>query len=249
MIRPIKDIEVALGFINKGASQSSLPRFWIPAFAGNSKLRGSLVICSIFFIIGCAAKTQEIKSEKKVASVPAKQAPGKTTTTPEETGEFPDTSFTVGPQTKLLVNVYDEPDLTQEVIVSNSGKIHYTFLGDILVQGLTLEQVEKKISKLLEAEYLVQPQVTITVKELGLVYVLGEVKNPGILKLTEQQTPLEAVAAQGGFREGSQRQLKVMRTVKGKQYSFKVSLKNIDEGGLEMIKTAYLLPGDTVLVE
>lgn len=163
---------------------------------------------------------------------------------------FKNDRFRVGPHTKLLIMVYNEPDLTEEVMVQADGTIDYSYFGKIQVEGLTPQLVQEKIVLLLLKDYLTSPQVKVKVLEFGIAYVLGKVKNPGIIRLTEYQTALEGVVSAGGFSELAQRkQLQVVRTINGEKKTFLLSLKST-EGGVDLDdKSLTLIPGDTIIVE
>lgn len=163
---------------------------------------------------------------------------------------MPSPLFRAGAHTKLFISVYNEPDLTEEVVVLPDGTIDYAYVGKILVKDLTPKEIEYKLTRILQRDYLVHPQVTVKVKEFGMVYVLGKVKNPGILKLVEQQTALQVLTSVGGFSEGAQRKvIQVVRTVNGEKKTFTLSLRETEGGGLDVAEPLYLLPNDTILVE
>jgi len=161
-----------------------------------------------------------------------------------------DPQYRVGPNTKLSISVYNEPDLTEEVVVLPDGMINYSYVGKIKVGGLSPKQIERKLYNLLDEEYLVFPQVTVKVKEWGIVYIFGKVKNPGILKVGEQQNALQMVAAAGGFGEGAKHKvIEVIRTENNEKKIFTLPLLETKGKGLELAKSLFLLPGDTLIVE
>lgn len=67
----------------------------------------------------------------------------------------------------LQVKVEGEPDFSQDYVYvypEPEGLIKYSPLGDVRVVGLSLEQVEKRLTELLE-DYLFNPKVTVTLKK------------------------------------------------------------------------------------
>ncbi|HLD74382.1 MAG TPA: polysaccharide biosynthesis/export family protein [Bdellovibrionota bacterium] len=160
-----------------------------------------------------------------------------------------DSRFRVGPHTKLKINVYQEPELSEEVLVLNDGTIAYAFLGSVQVGGLTPRQIENRLTGVLEKDYLVKPQVRVHVIEWGQVYVLGHVQNPGLYKMKEQQSALELVVAAGGFTQDAKREaIKIVRNWNGKKLTHTLQLK-VAQGGLDLQTEIALLPGDTLIVE
>lgn len=101
----------------------------------------------------------------------------------------------------IEISVYNEPDLSKTVRVSARGTITYPLLGEVSAEGLTAKEFEEKLTKLLERDYLVSPQVNVFVKEYSKISILGQVKNPGYYELKSGITILEAIALAGGFTE------------------------------------------------
>ncbi|HET6372721.1 MAG TPA: polysaccharide biosynthesis/export family protein [Candidatus Polarisedimenticolia bacterium] len=86
---------------------------------------------------------------------------------------------------KLDISVYGEMDLQHvEIPVRPDGMISFTFIGDVLAAGRTIEEVREEMTRRL-GQYLRSPQVTVIAKEFAQkkVFVGGEVKSPGILYL------------------------------------------------------------------
>jgi len=108
--------------------------------------------------------------------------------------------YIVGAGDTLTVTVWENPDLTQEVMVRPDGKISFPLINEITVENRTLPQISKEITRRL-AEYIKTPNVNIALKQVGgnKVMVLGEVHSPGMYKLEQRKTVLEAIALAGGF--------------------------------------------------
>src|ERR1700757_138936 len=75
--------------------------------------------------------------------------------------------YTIGNGDLLSISVFDVPELSREVRVSQSGTISIPLVPARLhIAGLTEIQAEQKIADVLEADGLVShPEVNITVKE------------------------------------------------------------------------------------
>ncbi len=116
-------------------------------------------------------------------------------TTPKES------EYRIAANDLLEISVYQEPDLSKTVRVSSDGTITYPLLGDISVVGLTARRLEEKLRDLLEKDYLVNPQVSVFIKEYAKISVLGEVKRPGSYELKANLTVIQAIALAGGFTE------------------------------------------------
>lgn len=140
--------------------------------------------------------------------------------------------YHVGVGDLLEIEVYSEPDLTKEVRVLTDGKISLPLLGQITAAGRTVQGLQDKVRDLLAAKYLVNPQVTVFVKEFSSVFVFGEVKNPGSFPLTGKMTVFEAITYAGGFTEvANPSKVKVIRMEGEEQTSFEVNFSNLTKKG------------------
>ena len=109
--------------------------------------------------------------------------------------------YIIGEGDLLKVTVYDNPDLTTEARVSGDGKISFPLIGEVAVNEMRVADAEKTIARLLEAGYIVKPQVNIFISEYKSkkVTVLGEVTKPGIVVLRGASTLLEVISDAGGI--------------------------------------------------
>lgn len=121
--------------------------------------------------------------------------------------------YEIGAGDALRISVYDEPDLDRVVTVQDDGTVRFPLVRVFKVGGLTVPEAEKALEEALGKRYLVDPQVTIEVKEYKahVVYVLGAVRNPGFFALTGPTTVLEVISKAGGINEEGSRRLLLMR--------------------------------------
>ncbi|MBA7590410.1 hypothetical protein ES708_32530 [subsurface metagenome] len=95
--------------------------------------------------------------------------------------------------------------------VNAEGYLNFSFIDKIYVKGLTIEEVQRNIQKIMN-EYF--NDVTITVKLVNFrISVLGEVKNEREFIITQDQINiLEAIAFAGGIEEfGNRKKVAVIR--------------------------------------
>lgn len=162
---------------------------------------------------------------------------------------FAQTDYQIGPEDVLIIHVYEEEDLSIEVRVSSDGYITYPLLGRVQAVGLTVYEVEQKLVDLLAKDYLVNPQVTVFVKEYSSIYVLGEVHKPGPYNLVPNTTLMKAISMAGGLTEfADQDRILVIRKVENKKNVFEISLSEITEEGLKE-KDIKLNPTDVIQVK
>ncbi len=115
----------------------------------------------------------------------------------------PNQIYLVGPGDILDVSVYDEEDLTRLVTVQHGGEISFPLIGEVYVDGLTVKEVKQQLTELLGKDFLVAPQLTVTVKEYlsQWLTVAGEVARPGKYYLEGPKTLLELLTEAGGFSD------------------------------------------------
>jgi len=111
--------------------------------------------------------------------------------------------YTIGSGDLLSISVFDVPELTREVRVSQSGTISVPLVPARLhVAGLTEIQAEQTIADVLEANGLVShPEVGVTVKEHRSrpITIVGAVQHPMVYQADYAVTLLEALAEAGGI--------------------------------------------------
>jgi polysaccharide biosynthesis/export protein len=119
--------------------------------------------------------------------------------------EVPSDEYRLGVGDLLDIDVFDVPQLTREVRVSESGYIAIPLLPvRILARGLTTMQLEEKIEELLQANGLVShPEVTVTIKEQRSqpITVIGAVKQPQVIQVVRPMNLLEVLSICGGITD------------------------------------------------
>ncbi len=111
--------------------------------------------------------------------------------------------YRLGPGDSIGVLVFQNPDLSLDARVSESGVISFPLIGAVQLGGLTLPEAEKKIADGLRAGgYVRQPQVNIVLRQVrgNQVAVLGQVNRPGRFPLETFNTRVsDMLAAAGGI--------------------------------------------------
>jgi polysaccharide biosynthesis/export protein len=111
----------------------------------------------------------------------------------------------IGSGDLVHIDVFDVPELSRDVRVTDSGDISYPLMpGRISVAGLTPFQLESKFEQLLIENGLVShPQVTVFVREQNStpVSVVGAVNHTMVYQVTRPTTLLEVLAAAGGISD------------------------------------------------
>jgi polysaccharide biosynthesis/export protein len=112
-------------------------------------------------------------------------------------------AYRVGKYDVLRIEVPGDAEFTRDgIVVSESGSITLSMLGELPVDGLTVSEIADRIRKeLVERKILVQPSVSVSVKEYRSqsVTLLGEVKNTGKYFLKGPERLLDILAGAGGI--------------------------------------------------
>jgi polysaccharide biosynthesis/export protein len=112
----------------------------------------------------------------------------------------PTEGYVIGSQDNLSIIVSDEAELTGKYRVDTDGTISMPYLSRVQVAGLSLAEAQAKITALLRAGYIRNPQVRIEVDQFKArnVLVTGEVRTPGKVTLPgTTMSLLEALALAG----------------------------------------------------
>jgi protein involved in polysaccharide export with SLBB domain len=110
-----------------------------------------------------------------------------------------DSTYRLAADDKIKIAVYGETPLTGEYLVGSDGRISFPLVGMIEAGGLTLSELQQKLTERLNAAYLNDAKVTVDVVEYRPFYILGEVNKAGQYPYKVGLTVRAAVATAGGF--------------------------------------------------
>lgn len=115
----------------------------------------------------------------------------------------PPRDYVIGSGDLVSIQVFDVPELSREIRVSQTGSIGLPLVPVRLhLAGLTELQAEQKIAEVLEANGLVtHPDVTVAVRERKSkpITIVGAVIHPMVYQADRQVTLLDALAEAGGI--------------------------------------------------
>jgi polysaccharide export outer membrane protein len=162
-------------------------------------------------------------------------------------GSQPDPSYLLGPEDQLRISVWDNKELTLDLVVRPDGKISMPLIQDVVAEGLTASQLAANIQNSLSA-FIVNPEVSVIVLQVNApkFFMIGYVARPGTYPLRGDTSVLQALALAGGLTQfASPRSIKLIRASRGKQDVRKINYYDIIDSG----KGNYLLKaGDTIVV-
>jgi len=158
--------------------------------------------------------------------------------------------YVIGPGDILAIVFWREPDMSAgEVTVRPDGRISIPLLNDILVTGLTPDQLRQKLAT--DAQrYVQEPNVTIVVKQINSrrVYIVGQVAKPGPYSLTAPMNVLQLISTAGGLLEyADDKNIVIMRNENGKITNFMFNYKDVLHRK-NLKQNIDLKPGDSILV-
>jgi polysaccharide biosynthesis/export protein VpsN len=174
-----------------------------------------------------------------LALVPALAAPPAPATKPAaQLASSEERDYRLGVGDVIRIEVHNEPDLTLETQLPSTGIIDYPFLGTVRAVGLTVAQLQNRITEGLAGDYLVKPAVNVRVVQYRPFYVRGKVRNSGGFPYVLGLTVEKAITVAGGFTD-------------------RASLKNIylikenstQDNKIKVNLDSPVAPGDTIIVE
>ncbi len=162
------------------------------------------------------------------------------------------TDYVLQPSDLIRVLIFQEPDLLREVRITQECTITLPLIGTIDLRDRTVRQAEEIIRRLYDRDYLVNPQVNLTVLEYTqrTVQVVGAVNQPGAVVFPPEQKMglVEAIARAGGqSRLADLKRVRLTRTnAEGRAENLIINVDDMMKGASN---EKYLLQkGDIVFV-
>lgn len=139
---------------------------------------------------------------------------------------------------KLRVTVYEEPGLTGNYEVTDSGDISFPLIGNVEAGGKSVREVQDTIAARLAKGYVKDPKVSIELAEYRPFYILGEVNKAGEYPFRVGLLVDQAVAAAGGYSYRANTKNVWLRR-SGQEREQKINLRGV---------AVPVMPGDTIRV-
>lgn len=166
-------------------------------------------------------------------------------------------NYQLGPGDELLIDLWGATELTYKSKISNQGNIKIDGVGQIYVNGFTIENAGKKIISRLKRKHAgigapsnsynkIHANVTVSEIRTVQVNIIGEVKVPGTYSLNSLSTVLNALYIAGGpTKTGTFREVKLVR--KGRTIGtldiYSYLLEGSQKGNLKLQDQDILLVG------
>lgn len=140
-------------------------------------------------------------------------------------------------------------DISKVYPVSADGALSFPMIGTVRASGRTAQDVETEIRTRLADGYIVDPNVTVQVKEYRSkkISIFGEVRKPGTLAWRPSMTINEAVSDAAGFTAMAKPNAAVVtrRIGEGATEKFTVPIEKIANNAAPQF---FMRPGDSIYV-
>lgn len=128
---------------------------------------------------------------------------------------MPALDYKIGPLDVVQIVVWEHPELTSPMgqyqpagqKVTTAGTLFYPYAGEIVVAGMTAQELREEITRRLSDKVLTNPQVDVRVTGHNSLkaFVTGAVNKPGYVSFDEEPMTLpSAIALAGGLNEESE---------------------------------------------
>ena len=162
-------------------------------------------------------------------------------------------NYALQPGDSVEVSVWQDQRLNRTIVVGPDGMISFPLVGHIRAAGMTVQALESLLSKQLRKNYQTDPQVTVTLSEVGLgtgsqVFITGEVNKPGPVSITTGTSVMQAIAMSGGLgRFAAKSRIQIHRKVAGSEQVLLFNYSDF-ESGKNLEGNIALQPGDVIVV-
>ena len=174
---------------------------WIRPVGLMMVTRVVLACAAVFFLIAGAAAQVPLPTEPDALKA--------------KCGSQVRSTYLLGPDDQLDIS---GPELTElankPVRIDGDGDIQVPLGGRVHVSGLTAQQTEKELNKVL-SKYIRDPQIVVSIAEVRSqpVSILGAVNAPGVHQVQGHKTLLEMLALAGGIRPDAGYSVRITRQV------------------------------------
>jgi protein involved in polysaccharide export with SLBB domain len=213
----------------------------------NSKLRPSVRYC-LLILLSLLLPTVVFAQETAPAKATAPTAGGAEAAAADHAQSD---SYVLRANDFIRITVFQEDDLTTEARIAKGGNITFPLLGTVALEGKTVGEATAEIRARLDKDYVINPQVTLTVLDYAKqwVTVLGEVQKPGQVEIPPEGglDLLGAIALAGGYtRVADPSRVIIRREQNGHDVVLKVNASKLARD--VEVQQLLVQPGDRISV-
>lgn len=157
--------------------------------------------------------------------------------------------YVVKPGDQLLISVWKEEDLRQEVLIRPDGGFSFPLAGDMNASGMSVDDISVELSRKLE-RYIPDLVVTVAVTAINgnKIYVIGQVNNPGAFIMNPRLDVMQALSVAGGATPfAALNDIKILRRNESGQTVFQFRYGDVEDGR-KLEQNIMLESGDVVVV-
>ncbi len=137
-------------------------------------------------------------------------------------------------------------DESQGLLVTQQGTVHLPLIGSVKIEGLTEDEAARFLVQEY-GKYVRNPYVTVEIMNQR-VFLLGEVKTPGVVQVTNGTMNLvEAIARSGDLTDYAER--REVLVIRGDLRAPEVRTIDLTQMSAVMVSSLYLKPNDIVYVQ
>ena len=182
----------------------------------------------------------------------ARNTPQTVTTGNSQAGNAVKAREILGASDSIRITVFQNPDLTTEARVSQSGSIVFPLIGEVELTGLTTAEAGARIAEQLKrGGFIVNPQVAVAIVQVRSrqVSVLGQFSRPGNYVLEDTRSRLtDILTLAGGISSTGADTVRVLTNRGGKYEEHEIKVSALFHGG-DPSTNILLENGDTIFVE
>jgi protein involved in polysaccharide export with SLBB domain len=162
-----------------------------------------------------------------------------------------DSNYRLASDDLLDFRVFQEPELDAVIRVSGDGNAIFPLVGQVPIAGKTIGEATELLRQRYMAGYLVNPQVTLTVRNYArrVFTMLGQISKPGSYNIEGSETIslLDAIGMAGGYtRIANPGKVTVKRRVGGKETVIRVDARKMARSSAQ--ENFQIQPGDVITV-
>ena len=158
-------------------------------------------------------------------------------------------AYRLQPGDVLLVDVWKEKELQQEILIRPDGGITFPLAGDLVAADRPVEALRSELETRLR-HYIPDAVVTVGVKTVSgnRVYVIGKVNRPGDYMLVRPTDVMQALSLAGGATPFADvNAIRVLRREHGVEHALEFRYADVERGH-KLEQNILLSGGDTVVV-
>jgi polysaccharide biosynthesis/export protein len=158
--------------------------------------------------------------------------------------------YRLQPSDVVEISVWKEEELKRQTLVRPDGGLSFPLVGDLMVAGRTLPEVQREIETRL-GRFVPDATVSVSVIEINgnQIFVVGKVGRPGAYKLGRALDVMQVLSLAGGTTEfaGVDNIKIIRRGADGEQQVFYFNYSDVSRGR-RLEQNIVLQSGDTLVV-